>query len=128
MSFQSLQRREPRVLPLRRAVARPGIQVRAALHTEPPALVPAKGLHRERQIELLPQQFVQIDLIVAVVAVIFSVLFVIYSRDTAASGFAVYLPFIYLLGVLLIAIPVYVANRSRMTPAGGAPPAQPIAR
>jgi basic amino acid/polyamine antiporter, APA family len=68
------------------------------------------------------------DLIVAVVAVIFSVLFVIYSRDTAASGFAVYLPFIYLLGVLLIAIPVYVANRSRMTPAGGAPPAQPIAR
>jgi APA family basic amino acid/polyamine antiporter len=90
------------------------------------ALAQIKWRLKDRR-EITTSRFVR-DLIVAVVAVIFSVLFVIYSRDTAASGFAVYLPFVYLLGVLLLAIPVYVANRSRMTPAGGAPPAQPIAR
>jgi APA family basic amino acid/polyamine antiporter len=90
------------------------------------ALAQIKWRLKDRR-EITTSRFVR-DLIVAVVAVIFSVLFVIYSRDTAASGFAVYLPFVYLLGVLLLAIPVYAANRSRMTPAGGAPPAQPIAR
>jgi basic amino acid/polyamine antiporter, APA family len=63
------------------------------------------------------------DVLVAVIAVIFSVLFVIYSRDTEASGFAAYLPFVYLIGVLIIAVPVYLSNRARMTEPEGAPPA-----
>jgi hypothetical protein len=50
-------------------------------------------------------------------------LFVVFSRDTEASGFAVYLPFVYLLGALIIAIPVYLNNRTRMTEPAGAPPA-----
>jgi APA family basic amino acid/polyamine antiporter len=66
------------------------------------------------------------DLPVAVVSVIFSVLFVVYSTDTEASGFAVYLPFVYLLGILIIAVPVYLANRARMSEPEGAPPAEAI--
>ena len=61
------------------------------------------------------------DLVVAGVALIFSVLFVVYSTNTEASGFAVYEPFVYLLGALLLGLPVYLVNRSKMT----APPAPP---
>lgn len=63
------------------------------------------------------------DLVVAGVALIFSVLFVVYSRDTEASGIAVYTPFLYLVIVLLIGLPVYLMNRKRMTP----PPPPPTA-
>jgi APA family basic amino acid/polyamine antiporter len=56
------------------------------------------------------------DLIVAAVALIFAVLFVVYSRDTEALGFTVYQPFVYLLVVLLLGLPVYLMNRKRMTP------------
>ena len=66
------------------------------------------------------------DVSVAVVSVIFSVLFIVFSRDTEASGFAVYLPFVYLLGALIIAVPVYLNNRTRMTQPAGAPPARAI--
>jgi hypothetical protein len=52
---------------------------------------------------------------------LFSV-FVVFSRDTEASGFAVYLPFVYLLGALIIAVPVYLSNRARLTQPAGAPP------
>ena len=61
------------------------------------------------------------DVLVAGVALIFSVLFVVYSTNTQASGFAMYEPFVYLLGALLLGVPVYLANRSKMT----APPAPP---
>jgi APA family basic amino acid/polyamine antiporter len=55
-------------------------------------------------------------LITAAVSLIFSMLFVVYSTNTAASGFAVYEPFVYLASVLLLGVPVYLVNRSRMTP------------
>jgi basic amino acid/polyamine antiporter, APA family len=63
------------------------------------------------------------DVLVAVIAVIVSVLFIVYSRDTEASGFAAYLPFVYLIGALIIGVPVYLTNRARMTEPSGAPPA-----
>jgi basic amino acid/polyamine antiporter, APA family len=66
------------------------------------------------------------DVSVAVLSVIFSVLFVVFSRDTEASGFAVYWPFVYLLGALIIAVPVYLNNRTRMTQPAAAPPARAI--
>lgn len=59
------------------------------------------------------------DVTVATVALVFSILFVVYSRDTETSGFDVYRPFVYLLLVILLGVPVYLLNRSRM----GAPPA-----
>jgi basic amino acid/polyamine antiporter, APA family len=62
------------------------------------------------------------DLITAGISLIFSMLFVVYSANTSASGFAVYEPFVYLAGALLLAVPVYLVNRSRMTP----PPPPPV--
>lgn len=63
------------------------------------------------------------DIGVAAVALVFSTLFVVYSRDTEASGFATYRPFVYLVVVLLVGVPVYLSSRARMTP----PPQPPLA-
>jgi basic amino acid/polyamine antiporter, APA family len=55
------------------------------------------------------------DMIVAVVALIFSILFIYYSRNTGHSAFVYWAPFL-LAGVsLVIGIPVYAAQRSKMT-------------
>ena len=53
----SSERRQPRILPDRRAVARAGIQIRAALRAQALAILPAQRLHRQRQVELLAHQF-----------------------------------------------------------------------
>src|SRR5439155_16497299 len=62
------ERRKARILPGRGAVARPGVQIRAAMRTEALAVVPAQRLHRQRQVELLTYEIVEIDLLIAVVA------------------------------------------------------------
>jgi basic amino acid/polyamine antiporter, APA family len=67
------------------------------------------------------------DLIMAGVSLMVSVLFVIYSTNSEATGFAVYEPFVYLLGALLLGVPVFLVGRSRMTPPLPAPPAVPPA-
>ena len=59
------ERRQSWIQPLGRASARAGIQIRTALRTEAPAVLEAKRLHWQRQIELLPQQLVHVNLIVA---------------------------------------------------------------
>jgi basic amino acid/polyamine antiporter, APA family len=63
------------------------------------------------------------DVITAAISLIFSMLFVVYSANTSAAGFAVYEPFVYLAGALFLGVPVYLVNRSRMTP----PPPPPAA-
>ncbi len=63
------------------------------------------------------------DVVVALVALVFSVLFIVYSRDTATSGFAEYKPFIYAIGAFLLGFPVYLMNRARMTAPPPPPPA-----
>jgi APA family basic amino acid/polyamine antiporter len=57
------------------------------------------------------------DLVVAIVALIVSILFVYYSRNTGAdkSFLEVYAPFILAGGAFLLGIPVYLAQRSHMT-------------
>jgi APA family basic amino acid/polyamine antiporter len=56
------------------------------------------------------------DIIVAVIALVFSVLFILYSRNTGEeSAFKVYLPFIFAGVAFLLGIPVYLAQRTRMT-------------
>lgn len=62
------------------------------------------------------------DLAVALVSFVVSVLFVVYSANTDAEGFAVYEPFVYALGAFLLGVPVYLVNRTRMTPPPGPPP------
>ena len=62
------------------------------------------------------------DVIVAVVAVVFSVLLIWYSRNTGETqAWKVWLPFIFCGIAFVLGIPVYLAQRTRMT----APPPVP---
>jgi APA family basic amino acid/polyamine antiporter len=55
------------------------------------------------------------DMIIAVLSVIFSVLFIWYSRNTGHSFFVYWAPFFLAGGALLLGIPVYLAQRGHMT-------------
>lgn len=55
------------------------------------------------------------DVVVAVVALVFSVLFIWYSRNTGESLWKEYLPFVFAGVAFLLGIPVYLAQRTRMT-------------
>jgi len=55
------------------------------------------------------------DMLVAVVALVFSILFIWYSRNTDASGFQYWAPFVLAGVALLLGIPVYFAQRGQMT-------------
>lgn len=56
-----------------------------------------------------------LDLSVAIVALIFSVAFIYYSRNTGHLWYIVWGPFLMAGGAFLVGIPVYLAQRSRMT-------------
>lgn len=62
------------------------------------------------------------DLAIAGISFVVSVLFIVYSANTDAEGFSVYAPFAYALGAFLLGVPVYLMNRTRMTPPPGPPP------
>jgi APA family basic amino acid/polyamine antiporter len=62
------------------------------------------------------------DVGIAAVALVFSVLFIVYSTNGDAEGLARYQPFLFALGAYLIGLPVYWYNRGRMTPPGPVPP------
>src|SRR5215831_4616913 len=55
------------------------------------------------------------DTAIAVVALIFSILFIWYSRNTGASGFQYWAPFVLAGVALLLGIPVYFLQRGKMT-------------
>jgi APA family basic amino acid/polyamine antiporter len=55
------------------------------------------------------------DLVVAVLSLVFSVLFIIYSRNTGHSFWVYWAPFFMAGGALLLGIPVYAAQKSKMT-------------
>jgi APA family basic amino acid/polyamine antiporter len=54
------------------------------------------------------------DMTVAVLSLVFSVLFIWYSRNTGNSFFVYWAPFFLAGGALLLGIPVYAAQRSKM--------------
>ncbi|GAA2207682.1 amino acid permease [Nonomuraea monospora] len=63
------------------------------------------------------------DSVVAVVALIFSVLFIWYSRNTGETDwFLVWGPFLMAAGAFLVGIPVYLRMRDRMSPPQQVPP------
>jgi APA family basic amino acid/polyamine antiporter len=62
------------------------------------------------------------DLVVAVLAVVFSVLFIVYSRNTGHSFWVYWAPFFLAGGALLLGIPVYRAQQGKMTEPQPVPP------
>ena len=55
------------------------------------------------------------DLTVAVISLVFSILFIWYSRNTGGDLLTEYLPFMFAGVAFLLGIPVYLAQRTRMT-------------
>jgi len=55
------------------------------------------------------------DMIVAILALVFSILFIVYSRNTGHSFWVYWAPFFLAGGALLLGIPVYAAQRGKMT-------------
>jgi APA family basic amino acid/polyamine antiporter len=62
------------------------------------------------------------DMVVAVLAVVFSGFFIYYSRDTGHSFWVYWAPFLLTAGAFALGIPVYKAQRHRMTAPGEVPP------
>src|SRR5215468_4920870 len=62
------------------------------------------------------------DMIVAVLALVFSILFIWYSRNTGHSFWVYWAPFFLAAGAMLLGIPVYRAQRSHMTQPAPVPP------
>ena len=61
------------------------------------------------------------DMIVAVLALVFSILFIVYSRNTGNSFWVYWAPYFLAAGALLLGIPVYLSQRRRMIPPGPVP-------
>jgi APA family basic amino acid/polyamine antiporter len=55
------------------------------------------------------------DMIVAVLSLVFSILFIYYSRNTGNPWYIYWAPFFMAGGALLLGIPVYLAQRTKMT-------------
>jgi basic amino acid/polyamine antiporter, APA family len=62
------------------------------------------------------------DMIVAVLALVFSILFIVYSRNTGNSFWVYWAPYFLAAGALLLGIPVYLAQRRHLTPPPPVPP------
>ena len=62
------------------------------------------------------------DMIVAVLALVFSILFIVYSRNTGHSFWVYWAPYFLAGGALLLGIPVYLARRRHITEPAPVPP------
>jgi APA family basic amino acid/polyamine antiporter len=62
------------------------------------------------------------DMIVAMLALVFSILFIWYSRNTGHSFWVYWAPFFLAAGAMVLGIPVYRAQRRHMTQPGAVPP------
>ena len=62
------------------------------------------------------------DMIVAVLAFVFSLLFIYYSRNTGHSFWVYWAPFFMTIGAFLLGIPVYGRQRRHMTEPEEVPP------
>jgi len=60
-----------------------------------------------------------------VISLVFSILFIWYSRNTGNSFWVYWAPFFLAGGALLLGIPVYAAQKSRMVEPGPVPAYRP---
>jgi len=77
------------------------------------ALAQIKWRWRDHK-QLETPRFVR-DMVVAVLSVVFSILFIWYSRNTGNSFWVYWAPFFLAGGALLLGLPVYARQRSHMT-------------
>src|SRR5690348_444755 len=73
--------------------------------------------HRETQTPRFAR-----DMIIAVLSLVFSILFIVYSRNTGQSFWVYWAPYLLAAGALLLGIPVYLTQRRRMTQPEPVPP------
>jgi len=73
--------------------------------------------HREMQTPRFAR-----DMIVAVLALVFSILFIVYSRNTGHSSWVYWAPYLLAAAALLLGIPVYLAQRRHMNRPEPVPP------
>ena len=62
------------------------------------------------------------DMIVAVLALVFSILFIVYSRNTGHSFWVYWAPYFLAAGALVLGIPVYLTGRRHMSQPEPVPP------
>ena len=62
------------------------------------------------------------DMIVAILALVFSILFIVYSRNTGHSFLVVWAPFLLAAAAFALGIPVYNKQRGQMTEPAPVPP------
>jgi basic amino acid/polyamine antiporter, APA family len=62
------------------------------------------------------------DMIIAALSLVFSILFIWYSRNTGHSFWVYWAPFFLAAGALLLGIPVYAAQRGHMSQPEPVPP------
>jgi basic amino acid/polyamine antiporter, APA family len=62
------------------------------------------------------------DIVIAVVALVFSILFIVYSRNTGTSFWTYWAPFILAGVALVLGIPIYRMQRGKMTEPEPVPP------
>ena len=61
------------------------------------------------------------DMTVAVLSLVFSILFIVYSRNTGNSFWVYWAPYFLAAGALLLGIPVYLARRRHLSQPGSVP-------
>src|SRR6516165_6503596 len=84
------------------------------------ALAPLKWRLADNR-ELQTPRFAR-DMIVAVLALAFSILFIVYSRNTSHPFWEYWAPYFLAAGALLLGIPVYLTGRRHMTQPAPVPP------
>jgi len=84
------------------------------------ALAQLKWRRADQRLARTPR-FVR-DVVVAGLSVVFSVLFIWYSRNTGNDPLVYWAPFLLAGAALALGIPVYRAQHDRMTPPGSVPP------
>jgi APA family basic amino acid/polyamine antiporter len=68
------------------------------------------------------------DMVVAGLALVFSILFIWYSRNTGHSFWVYWAPFFLAGGALLLGIPVYLGQRRHMSQPAPVPPYREVER
>ena len=92
-----------------------------------PSLAAASGISAQIKWRRADQQLHRTprflrDTIVAVLALVFSILFIYYSRNTGHSFWLYWAPFLLAAGALALGIPVYNKQRGLMTEPEPVPP------